>query len=74
MRRINDLVVVAGFLLAIALPVGGRFLDPAAGRSALAERRRPGEAPAAPRSLRDLRRLPHELEAWLGDDFGFRAR
>jgi hypothetical protein len=68
-RRIGELITTAVFLVGIALPVGGRFLDEGADTSTLPERR----APAPPPTLdRGLLRIPREFDAWLNDSFGFR--
>ncbi len=66
-----DRLVVAGFLVLLALPLAelGLRLDPTA---AAVENRKAAPAPGLPGSLGELGRWPRAFDAWFDDHFGFR--
>ena len=72
-RRMGDALVLAGFLATLALPIGGRFLDPRADISTVPENRIAAPLPNVRLRTASLLRLPRAFDGWLRDGFGFRG-
>ncbi len=71
-RRWSDAVLVTAFATGLLAPLVDHFVRPASARDTKPEMRAPAPAPAAPKSLDELAKLPRKVDAWYEDHFGLR--
>jgi alginate O-acetyltransferase complex protein AlgJ len=72
LRRRLDALLVLAFAAGLLAPTVDQFVRPASARDTKTEMRAPAPAPAAPKSLDELAKLPRKVDAWYEDHFGLR--